>query len=70
MTQNLESTDFNLDQEDLDRIAKMDLNLRFNQPTNVSGIIFVSFFFSKTTLEHWLIPMGQYFSNDKLWIFG
>ncbi|KAG6006330.1 NAD(P)H-dependent D-xylose reductase (XR) [Claviceps maximensis] len=34
MTQNLESTDFNLDQQDMDRIAKMDLNMRFNQPTN------------------------------------
>ncbi|KFG82646.1 NADPH-dependent D-xylose reductase [Metarhizium anisopliae] len=45
MEQNLESTDFDLDQADLDRIAKMDLNLRFNQPTN-------------------------YFSSDKLWIFG
>ncbi|OAQ73443.2 D-xylose reductase [Pochonia chlamydosporia 170] len=45
MAQNLESTDFSLDQADLDRIAKMDLNLRFNQPTN-------------------------YFSSDKLWIFG
>lgn len=36
MAQNLESTGFDLDQADLDRIAKMDLNLRFNQPTNVS----------------------------------
>ncbi|GAB0137678.1 NAD(P)H-dependent D-xylose reductase (XR) [Epichloe bromicola] len=34
MTQNLDSTDFILDQQDMDRIAEMDLNLRFNQPTN------------------------------------
>lgn len=34
MEQNLQSTDFNLEQEDLDMIAKMDVNLRFNQPTN------------------------------------
>lgn len=36
MIQNLDSTDFILDQQDMDRIAEMDLNLRFNQPTNVS----------------------------------
>jgi D-xylose reductase len=45
MTQNLDCFAFDLEQEDLDRIARMDLNLKFNKPTN-------------------------YFSSDKLWIFG
>ncbi|KAK2606393.1 D-xylose reductase [Conoideocrella luteorostrata] len=35
MSQNHESTGFRFDQTDLDRIAKMDLNLRFSKPTNV-----------------------------------
>ncbi|KAF4981241.1 hypothetical protein FZEAL_2929 [Fusarium zealandicum] len=34
MTQNLDCTAFNIDDEDLSRISKMDLNLKFNQPTN------------------------------------
>lgn len=37
MAQNLDCTRFDLDQADMDRIAKMDLNLKFNQPTNVSA---------------------------------
>ena len=36
MTQNLDCTGFDLAQEDMDRIAKMELNLKFNKPTNVS----------------------------------
>lgn len=36
MTQNLDSTTFDLDSEDLAKIADMDLNIRFNKPTNVS----------------------------------
>lgn len=38
MAQNLESIKFDLDQADMDTIAKMDLNLRFNEPTNVSSL--------------------------------
>ncbi|KAM5374643.1 hypothetical protein ACJZ2D_006421 [Fusarium nematophilum] len=34
MEQNLDCTAFDIDQEDMARIAKMDLNLKFNQPTN------------------------------------
>ncbi|KAK5992905.1 NAD(P)H-dependent D-xylose reductase xyl1 [Cladobotryum mycophilum] len=34
MAQNLESVTFDLEQADMDRIAKLDLNLRFNAPTN------------------------------------
>ncbi|CAM1510142.1 Fc.00g004770.m01.CDS01 [Cosmosporella sp. VM-42] len=34
MTQNLDCIAFDIEQEDLDRIAKMDLNMKFNQPTN------------------------------------
>ncbi|KAH7321383.1 NADPH-dependent D-xylose reductase [Stachybotrys elegans] len=34
MTQNLDCTTFDIDQADMDRIARMDLNLRFNKPTN------------------------------------
>ncbi|PTB74044.1 NAD(P)H-dependent D-xylose reductase xyl1 [Trichoderma longibrachiatum ATCC 18648] len=34
MTQNLDSTTFDLDSEDLAKIADMDLNIRFNKPTN------------------------------------
>ncbi|KAL6877024.1 NAD(P)H-dependent D-xylose reductase xyl1 [Trichoderma novae-zelandiae] len=34
MTQNLDSTSFDLDSEDLAKIADMDLNIRFNKPTN------------------------------------
>nr|UMZ45331.1 hypothetical protein [Paramyrothecium sp.] len=45
MKQNLDCVSWDIDQEDMDRIAKMDLNLKFNQPTN-------------------------YFSTEKLWIFG
>ncbi|PWI73208.1 NADPH-dependent D-xylose reductase [Purpureocillium lilacinum] len=37
MAQNLACTSFDLDQVDMDRIAKMDLGLKFNQPTNVRG---------------------------------
>lgn len=36
MAQNLDCTGFDIEQADMDRIAKMDLNLKFNQPTNVS----------------------------------
>lgn len=36
MAQNLDCTGFDLKQSDMDRIAKMDLNLKFNAPTNVS----------------------------------
>lgn len=36
MTQNLDCTSFDLDQEDTAAINKMDLNLKFNKPTNVS----------------------------------
>jgi D-xylose reductase len=45
MTQNLDCVSWDIEQEDMDRIAKMDLNIKFNQPTN-------------------------YFSTEKLWIFG
>ncbi|KFA65603.1 hypothetical protein S40285_04352 [Stachybotrys chlorohalonatus IBT 40285] len=34
MAQNLDCVAFDLDEEDINRIARMDLNLRFNQPTN------------------------------------
>ncbi|KAL6863145.1 D-xylose reductase [Amphichorda felina] len=34
MAQNLDCCSFDLDQEEIDRISKMDLNLKFNQPTN------------------------------------
>lgn len=36
LQQNLEVTDFNLDQEDVDAISGLDRNLRFNNPTDVS----------------------------------
>jgi D-xylose reductase len=45
MTQNLDCTSWDIPQEDMDRIAKMNLHLKFNKPTN-------------------------YFSSEKLWIFG
>ncbi|KAL6794333.1 Aldo/keto reductase [Trichoderma afarasin] len=34
MAQNLDSVNFNLDDGDLTKIAEMDLNIRFNKPTN------------------------------------
>ncbi|UPK99199.1 hypothetical protein LCI18_010134 [Fusarium solani-melongenae] len=34
MQENLASVNFNIDEEDMARIAKMDLHLKFNQPTN------------------------------------
>jgi len=34
MTQNLDCCSFDLDKEEMDRIAKMELNLKFNKPTN------------------------------------
>ncbi|KAF7543453.1 hypothetical protein G7Z17_g10721 [Cylindrodendrum hubeiense] len=34
MTENLDCTAFDIPEEDMKRIAKMDLNLKFNQPTN------------------------------------
>ncbi|KAF4465191.1 NAD(P)H-dependent D-xylose reductase xyl1 [Fusarium albosuccineum] len=34
MEQNLDSTSFEIDEEDMARIAKMDLHMKFNQPTN------------------------------------
>lgn len=37
MTQNLDCCSFDIDEEDMKRISKMDLNLKFNQPTNVSS---------------------------------
>lgn len=36
MTQNLDCTTFDLTEEEMARISKMDLNLKFNMPTNVS----------------------------------
>jgi D-xylose reductase len=45
MAQNLDCFSFDLDQADNDGIAKLELNLKFNKPTN-------------------------YFSSDKLYIFG
>ena len=36
MTQNLDCVSFDIEPEDLNRIAKMNLNMKFNQPTNVS----------------------------------
>lgn len=42
MAQNLNSADFDLDSADMDRIAKMDLNLRFNQPSNVCWHYYVA----------------------------
>lgn len=38
MVQNLDAFGFDLDQGDLDRIARFELNLKFNKPTNVSPI--------------------------------
>lgn len=37
MKQNLESLDFNLEDKEIEAITALDKNLRFNQPTNVSG---------------------------------
>lgn len=37
MKQNLDCFSFDLDEEDNKRIAKMELNLKFNKPTNVSS---------------------------------
>ncbi|KAF7561965.1 hypothetical protein G7046_g2199 [Stylonectria norvegica] len=34
MAQNLDCIAFDIEKEDVDRIAKMDLNMKFNQPTN------------------------------------
>jgi D-xylose reductase len=45
MAQNLDCTGFDLTQEENDRIAKLELNLKFNKPTN-------------------------YFTSEKVWIFG
>lgn len=36
LAQNLDSTNFDLESSDLEKIAEMDLNIRFNKPTNVS----------------------------------
>lgn len=36
LEQNLHVTDFDLEKEDLDSITKLDRNLRFNNPTDVS----------------------------------
>jgi D-xylose reductase len=46
MAQNLDNTSFDLDSEDLAKIADMDLNIRFNKPTNVSHCPFCSKFSS------------------------
>ena len=37
MAQNLDCFGFDIEQSDMDRIAKMNLNLKFNKPTNVSA---------------------------------
>jgi D-xylose reductase len=43
MKENLESSDFDIDAKDLEAISALDLNLRFNQPTNVSFSFFLLF---------------------------
>lgn len=42
MVENLQCCSFDLDKEDLDRIAKMDLHMKFNAPTNVRPFLFKS----------------------------
>ena len=55
MTQNLECTGFDIDQSDMDRIAKMDLNIKFNQPTNVS----LNFFLKLCVMFENIILIGH-----------
>lgn len=42
MLENLDCTAFDIPEEDMQRIAKMDLHLKFNQPTNVGPLFPVS----------------------------
>jgi D-xylose reductase len=63
MEQNFDCVDWNIDEEDMKRISKMNLNLKFNKPTNVS-------FHSFPELPSVNANTLQYFPTEKLWIFG
>lgn len=61
MEQNLDCFSFDLDEEDLKRIARMELNLKFNKPTNVSpsSPIFPNRFISIPNRARVVLPIGQ-----------
>jgi hypothetical protein len=66
MKQNLDCVSWDIPQEGMDEIAKLEMNLKFNKPTNVS---FTSDRFLTRLLflaNHYL----QYFEAENLYIFG
>jgi D-xylose reductase len=65
LAQNLDSTSFDLDKSDLEKIAELDLNIRFNKPTNVSCIspLFVSYCHCTILTSHPSISLPTSFGS-------
>ena len=61
---NLDCTSFDLTEEEIKKISSKDVNMRFNQPSNVS---LLPPFLSRTVA---LTRRLQYFPSQKFWIFG
>jgi D-xylose reductase len=70
LAQNLDCTGWDLSEEDIKAISALDINQRFNQPTNVSGTPLASFGSAKAVMKLTYPPESQYFESEKLWIFG